>query len=305
MQYSILIDNLTAQRWGLNIQEAYVFAWIYSLPSWASAITFSDSLYYFASKNKFIADMPLLTDKKDTVYRYYKRLSDLGLIHSIKVENKDYIRLLDKAKEWNRKSDTSEKNPSSEKNPTNNIIIDKELLDNNNKQITMVESDSIFEELWKNFKSKAISNEGSKAKAKQAFDRQSKATQSKIIEQIEFYIFEFTSACSFNSHLSTYINSRYFENEYFAHEVLPQMTNISADKAKKLADLFGEPNTTKVKTFLAYLEAQGKTQIFKSYINSYFEKVNESGLKQAGFDNVCGTYAKQYKDGKFYKTLPL
>jgi hypothetical protein len=169
----------------------------------------------------------------------------------------------------------------------------------------MVESDSIFEDLWKNYKAMAISSVGSKAKAKQAFERKNKLAQSVIIEQLPYYIFEFTSACSFNSHLSTYINSRYFENEYFAHSVLPQMATISEAQAKKLADLFGEPNTDKIKAFLAYLEAQGKAQTFKSYINSYFTNVNENGLKQAGFDNVCGTYAKQFKDGKFYKSLNL
>lgn len=132
MKYSSYIDNITAMEWGMDIKLAYLFDWVYTLPSWASAITTEEGTFYFASKTKAIEELPLLTDKTDTMYRYYKGLSEMGLIKLLKVGNKDFIQLTDKAKEWGKSSDRSEKNPSfigkkseirSEKNPTDKITI--------------------------------------------------------------------------------------------------------------------------------------------------------------------------------------
>ena len=73
MRYSTTINNKKALDFGLNIQLAYLFAWFYELPSWAESVIISGDLYYFASKNKAIKELPLLTDKADTIYRYYKK----------------------------------------------------------------------------------------------------------------------------------------------------------------------------------------------------------------------------------------
>ena len=142
MRYSSLIDNRTARNWGLTLQEAYLFEWMYSLPSWANKAVIDNDIFYFASKNKAIEELPLLTDKVDTMYRYYKSLENKGLILISKIGGKDYISLTEKAKEWNRgKSDHSDLNPTqlgfksesnSDLNPTynrtsiNNRIKDKE-----------------------------------------------------------------------------------------------------------------------------------------------------------------------------------
>lgn len=129
MRYSATINNVKAVDWGLNVQQAYLFVFFYELPSWAESIVKGGKTYFFASKNKAIKEMPLLTDKRDTMYRYYKQIEKKGLIEIIKVDGKDYVRLLPKAKEWNCKSDTSDKNPNdlgnkseptSDKNPTYN-----------------------------------------------------------------------------------------------------------------------------------------------------------------------------------------
>lgn len=101
MKYSITIDNVTASEWGLNVNQSYMFAWLYSLSSWADSISYNGSTFYFASRNKAIDELPLLTDKPDTVYRYYKTLENMGLIELIKVDNKDYVRLTEKGKGWN------------------------------------------------------------------------------------------------------------------------------------------------------------------------------------------------------------
>jgi hypothetical protein len=131
MTYSVTIDNVTSKSWGLSIQEAYLFAWIYTIPSWASRVSIENKDFYYASKNKAIADLPLLSDKIDTIYRYYKSLEALELIELKKVDGKDFISLTEKAKTWNCKSERSENNPTelgkesdidSDLNPTNYSI---------------------------------------------------------------------------------------------------------------------------------------------------------------------------------------
>lgn len=143
MRYNTVINNIKAYEWGLNIQQAYLFAWFYELPSWADKMILNNKVYYFASKTKAIQELPLLTDKLDTMYRFYKQIESLGLIEIKKIDNKDYIFLTEKAKLWNGlESEHSEKNPNelgnksennSEINPTYNIYnINNKISDNNN-----------------------------------------------------------------------------------------------------------------------------------------------------------------------------
>lgn len=141
MKYSSLIDNVAARAWGLNIQQAYLFEWLYSLPSWATPAMIEGGEYFFASKTKAVEELPLLTGKVDTMYRYYKQLEETGLIDLKKVDGKDYVRLTDKAKAWGRISEGSEKNPSrlgkksgkrSEKNPTYKTTIQDKITSNEN-----------------------------------------------------------------------------------------------------------------------------------------------------------------------------
>lgn len=157
MRYSSLIDNVTSKKWGLSLQEAYLFDWVYTLPSWAEKVIIDSETYYFASRNLACREALLLTDKSDTMYRYYKSLEGKGIIKLIKVEGKDYIKLMPICSEWGRQSEYSEKNPSllgkksennSEKNPTNNII-------NTNKIISKKESiPPLFEDVKNEFKNK-------------------------------------------------------------------------------------------------------------------------------------------------------
>lgn len=145
MRYSSTINNLKASEWGLSIQQAYLFSWFYELPSWANKVMIENEIFYFASKNKAVEELPILTDKTDTMYRYYKQLEELDLIVIKKIDNKDYVSLTSKAREWNfHKSEDSENNPSlfgnlsesnSEKNPTYNNIIHNNKKDNNIEKI--------------------------------------------------------------------------------------------------------------------------------------------------------------------------
>ena len=131
MRYNSVINNIKAKEWDLTIQQAYLFSWFYELPSWANKVMIENEIFYFASKTKAVEELPILTDKTDTMYRYYKQLEEKKLVVIKKIDNKDYISLTEKGKEWNFcKSDYSENNPTllgnlsennSDLNPTYNI----------------------------------------------------------------------------------------------------------------------------------------------------------------------------------------
>lgn len=153
MRYSTIINNIKANEWGLTIQQAYLFSWFYELPSWANKVMIKNEIFYFASKFKAIEELSILTDKSDTMYRYYKQIESLDLIVIKKIDGKDYIALTEKGKEWNNcKSDRSENNPSlgnlseknSENNPTYNIY-------NNNINNKKIYKKNSIEERQKKF----------------------------------------------------------------------------------------------------------------------------------------------------------
>ena len=136
MKFNINIDQRFCLEWGLNFAEGAVFGILYNLSSWADPVMIDGQIFYHASRNKVMGELPMLTDKPDTIYRIFKHLSDpqRALIQYEKDGRKDLIRLTDRGKTWN-----SEKNPSladnsenfpaelgkksennSEKNPTDN-----------------------------------------------------------------------------------------------------------------------------------------------------------------------------------------
>ncbi|MGM0783869.1 MAG: hypothetical protein ACQEUM_07140 [Pseudomonadota bacterium] len=135
MQYTVTVNQAKAMEWGLNSQQAMLFAFLYEVPSWANPVTREAEVFYALSKAKVIEELPLLTDKPDTVYRMLRVLRDKGLIDLDSTNEITLVRLTDKAKGWNKKQDGSEKYPGqvgkksepgrkkirrgSEKSPTN------------------------------------------------------------------------------------------------------------------------------------------------------------------------------------------
>ncbi|MFI0474647.1 DnaT-like ssDNA-binding domain-containing protein [Halomonas sp. HMF6819] len=124
MQYLVSINQAKALAWGLNAQQAMLFAFLYQVPSWADSRQIDGAVWFNIGKGKIIQELPLLTDKPDTAYRLMKQLRDAGLIDMTSTDNKTYMRLTNKAKSWN-KAQGSEKNPTlqpgaegSEKSPT-------------------------------------------------------------------------------------------------------------------------------------------------------------------------------------------
>lgn len=97
MQYTVTINQVKALEWGLNSQQALLFAFVYGCPSWTKPIKTDDGIFFALSKAKIIEELPLLTDKPDTVYRMLKALCDAGLIEL----HAEGFRLTEKGREWN------------------------------------------------------------------------------------------------------------------------------------------------------------------------------------------------------------
>ncbi|WP_122575233.1 phage replication protein [Pseudomonas viridiflava] len=112
MQYTVTINQVKALEWGLNSQQALLFAFVYGCPSWTKPVKTDSGIYFALSKAKIIEELPLLTDKPDTAYRMLKALEEAGLIELSSTSNITLFRLTAKAVEWNQKLDGSEKYPS-------------------------------------------------------------------------------------------------------------------------------------------------------------------------------------------------
>lgn len=140
MKYSILINQKRALEWNLTTSEAVVFSWIYELASWADKLIYDDKTYYFSSREKACEELPIVTEKSDTMYRLYKALEKKGLVSIVTINKKDYIALTEKGKQWyyedelpkdGKKSEETRKNirENSEKNPTDKYISNKSIID--------------------------------------------------------------------------------------------------------------------------------------------------------------------------------
>lgn len=112
MQFTLTINQVKALEWGLNSQQALLFAFVYSCPSWTKPVTTDDGVFFALSKAKIVEELPLLTDKPDTAYRLLKALDEAGLIELSSTSNITLFRLTKKAMEWNQKLDGSEKFPT-------------------------------------------------------------------------------------------------------------------------------------------------------------------------------------------------
>lgn len=173
MQFTILINQVKALEWGLNFQLAGLFAYLHSVPSWARHKIVGGQVFYQITPEKVMADMPLLTDKKDTVYRAIRRLQELGLVHLEIVDKVYFIRISAVGNSWNSTEkvadeggdfdDLTEKNPpfdgkksviprkkirqTAEKNPSNsslyinNYIISNPTTSTNKNSSTFSEED--------------------------------------------------------------------------------------------------------------------------------------------------------------------
>lgn len=109
MQFTVTINQAKALEWGLNAQQALLFAFVYECPSWANKTATDDGDFFTLSKAKVIEELPLLTDKPDTVYRLLKQLAATGVIELSSTSSITLVRLTKKGQEWNKKLDGTSK----------------------------------------------------------------------------------------------------------------------------------------------------------------------------------------------------
>jgi hypothetical protein len=161
MRYTISIDQTHSIEWGLSLSEAALFSFIYSLPAWAEQIHTKGETWFFASRNKAIDEMPIITDKADTIYRLYKSLQLKGIIRWEKFGEKDCIMITEKGKNWNssktdlgNKSDLTRKKirEKTELNPTynstkNNNTNNNNISSKNSNEFCQNEEEIYFEDL--------------------------------------------------------------------------------------------------------------------------------------------------------------
>lgn len=124
MQYNIYINQIKACEWGLNLQQAALFSFLYEIPSWAECHVISGITWHRIARSKLVFELPILTSKIDTIYRQMRVLVDTGLIEINQQGTVTLVRITTKGKGWNRdlgkKSEGSGETPgaTSEKIPT-------------------------------------------------------------------------------------------------------------------------------------------------------------------------------------------
>ena len=114
MKYTLSVDQVKSLEWGLNINQSHLFGLLTKVQLWASEVIFEGKVYYFASRQMIIKEIPLCYSKPNTVYKSLCILRDLELIEYQKFGVKDIVRLTDKGKGWNtaNSSEGSDINPS-------------------------------------------------------------------------------------------------------------------------------------------------------------------------------------------------
>lgn len=171
MQFTVLINQSRALEWGLNAQQAMLFAFLYGCPAWAETCNVDGDLYFRLSKAKICNELPLLTDKPNTVHKLLKTLEALGLILMEVFDNETHFSITEKGALWNT-SEGVEKNPGGgkksipgveknprrggkkstvgvEKNPTNQIISNQITISNNHdhKKYKKINLDGLSSEI--------------------------------------------------------------------------------------------------------------------------------------------------------------
>ena len=110
MKYSSNIDNLFCHKHKIKPHLGMFLDLLVCAQSWADQTNIDGEIWYFLSRYKVLKELPNLTEKADTIYRYYRELEKRGFILYKKIDSKDSFRLTKKMKEWGRKAN-SEKNP--------------------------------------------------------------------------------------------------------------------------------------------------------------------------------------------------
>ncbi|MDP5210975.1 hypothetical protein [Microbulbifer sp. 2205BS26-8] len=121
MELTLSINQARSIEWELNLQQATLFSFILNAAHWAD----KQGDYWYLSKGKIVNELPILSDKRDTIYRLGTQLIRKDLIERKVINGGDHYRVTEKGLQWNKaevgkKSEAPRKNiRRSEKNPSN------------------------------------------------------------------------------------------------------------------------------------------------------------------------------------------
>ncbi len=97
---SLYVNQVKAIEWGLNLQEATMFNFLYELPTWTPEKEIDGNSYHPFSKNDVFEELPILSNKPNTIAIYLQTLDKKGLIERKVLKNKSFIRITEKGNEW-------------------------------------------------------------------------------------------------------------------------------------------------------------------------------------------------------------
>ena len=94
MRYSLYINQPVAIELGMeNTTEAIIFDYLIIAPTWAETMIINEQVYYWVARQKICKEHELLHIQPKTVYRYFKKLHEKGLIDYKKLGKKDCMRI--------------------------------------------------------------------------------------------------------------------------------------------------------------------------------------------------------------------
>lgn len=216
MKYTLTINQNRSVEWELTASEAIVFSWLYELPSWAEKLILEDKTYYFGSRNIACKELPIISDKADTMYRLYKSLEKKGLISMVILQKKDYIAITEKGKQWHYDNELPSNGKKSEEtrneireiseiNPTNKYTNNQET----NNQSSINENEFV-ERMYKLYPTKCPCRNIQLGKSSKDKDRIKKLLKSYSMEQIENVIkneVETKYGKTYMQNFSTFLNN--------------------------------------------------------------------------------------------------
>ncbi|NOH40946.1 helix-turn-helix domain-containing protein [Vibrio coralliilyticus] len=249
MRFSLYINQVKALEWGLNVQQSILFSYLYELPSWAKCEVIEGKPYWWSGKDKIISELPILTDKPDTVKRHLASLEKLGLIERITYQNHPMVRITEKGKKWNEKeldegngspevgkiipTRSGEKSPPGrEKSPAYKYTNDQST--KIQKNTVPCDSEILFEQLWKAYptkkgKKQALSKFKSILKGlTESPEEFANSLVADINERIRRRQFGFDKL-----HLTTYLNQERWNDDHEATQRSSTHTSTSPNRIEQ------------------------------------------------------------------------
>lgn len=268
-----IIDLPFASHFGINLNVGAVYNALRFAPTYCAAREIEGETYYFISRNMMCKKLALITDKPDTMYRYYKKLQQVGLVKLEKIGTQDYVHIIaEHAEKWN--SDvyptlgrSSEQLGCSSENTPQNSDVHPTYIRVLNKQEEVIKS-----------KAKPFSSENFKPNPKPAKRNKADATTK---EKVEKYITQKMGKLLLDDLVGT---------DYDVARLASEIANVAEDEGKFFNPKYPASKKwleDKVWAWIARIEKTTDEEVPMS------ESTGEPfEVKASTYDRVISTYQK-------------